>query len=328
MGGAALTQGFLLAVEKIQEEEDLRNEARLNNQKIDEKLKEFACDFYRVVPVKDRTFRLVTYKRCFTGKGAVDALIQDKLASTRQEACKLAQSLMDQDVFHHVLGEHNFKDSRLFYRFRVDAYKCDFIAPDTVSGTDLEEIAKKLHTGLDIKDRRYHMKIYKSCFLGSHCVAYMLEHQIAKSEKEAIDIGNKLVDAKIISHVTKDHKFCNKNYFYKFIDRKPREKSITTGEAVSEGFSEVKTPQAARLLQLLEWHFKLGSKYTPQPYSGRVSLIRCTSPFKPSRYEGWFSTCELLTVTNISANHYNVVADPHCTELADIIRTLLQDVEL
>ena len=165
----------------------------------------------------------------------------------------------------------------------MDEHKYDFTAPEDVSGTDLEAIAKRMHNGLDIKDRRYRLKIYKSCFCGSHCVAWLLENQIAKTEKQAIEIGNQLVDKGIICHVTKDHRFENKNYFYKFCEKKQTSSSSITPVvgtevecAVSEGFSEVKTPQAARLLQLLEWHFKLGSKYVPKPYTGRVSLIRCT----------------------------------------------------
>ena len=135
-----------------------------------------------------------------------------------------------------------------------------------------------MHTELDIKDRKYRFKNYKSCFTGSHCVAWLLENKIVNTEKQAISLGNRLIDEGIIIHVTKDHRFENKNYFYKFVKQKvtSNQNSPVLPGAVTEGFSDIKTPQATRLLHLLDWHFKIGSKYTPQPYEGRVSLIRCT----------------------------------------------------
>lgn len=138
-----------------------------------------------------------------------------------------------------------------------------------------------MHLGLDIKDRRYRVKIYKSCFVGNQCVAWLIENKIAENEQKAVEIGNQLMDRGIIAHVTKDHRFLNKNYFYKFNKQKMAQEQSNNiqkeeDSAVSEGFNEVKTPQAARLLKLLDWHFKIGSKYIPGPYSGRVSLIRCT----------------------------------------------------
>lgn len=59
--------------------------------------------------VKDRKFRLTTYKRCFTGKGAVDALVENNIATDRKHAVEIGQRMLDAGVFHHVLGDHDFK---------------------------------------------------------------------------------------------------------------------------------------------------------------------------------------------------------------------------
>ena len=89
--------------------DDNRDVERIDKQKLDEQMKQIAKDFYDIVKVKDRKFRLTTYKRCFTGKGAVDALIENNIATDRKNAVEIGQKMLDAGVFHHVLGDHNFK---------------------------------------------------------------------------------------------------------------------------------------------------------------------------------------------------------------------------
>lgn len=114
--GAAFTHAFLLAVEKIQTDEIVRDDGRLSSHDLDLETEALAKKLYTIVHVSDRKYRLTTYKRCFTGKRAVKAIIEHKLAPDRESACKLAQSLLDKGVFHHVLGEHDFKV--IFFLFK------------------------------------------------------------------------------------------------------------------------------------------------------------------------------------------------------------------
>eukprot|EP01134_Creolimax_fragrantissima_P000158 CFRG0158T1 len=71
------------------------------------------------VEVNDRRYLLKTYKQVFVGNEAVDTIV--KIANvTRAEAVKLGKEMYKQGVFSHVCGDHDFKDSFLFYRFKED----------------------------------------------------------------------------------------------------------------------------------------------------------------------------------------------------------------
>ena len=80
------------------------------------------------------------------------------------------------------------------------------------------EIAKELQSanGLEIKNRWYHFKCYKECFVGSELVDWLGENR-SLSEKEAIALGQNLLEHKIIAHVCNDHTFKNDFLFYRFI---------------------------------------------------------------------------------------------------------------
>jgi len=39
---------------------------------------------------------------------------------TRDQAVSLGKQLVERNLLHHVLDEHTFHDSGLFYRFRAD----------------------------------------------------------------------------------------------------------------------------------------------------------------------------------------------------------------
>lgn len=54
------------------------------------------------------------------GSEAIDWFLANGFATTRQEGIQLGQQLLDADLVHHVVDEHNFEDRELFYRFRQD----------------------------------------------------------------------------------------------------------------------------------------------------------------------------------------------------------------
>ena len=69
------------------------------------------------VQVKDRKYRLSTYKKCFVGTEAVQWFLQNNCASTVADAVRLGQIMNDNGVFEHVLREHPFKNELLYYKF-------------------------------------------------------------------------------------------------------------------------------------------------------------------------------------------------------------------
>ncbi|MGK7938553.1 MAG: DEP domain-containing protein [Crocosphaera sp.] len=82
---------------------------------------------------------------------------------------------------------------------------------------DIEKLVEKMRgdQGLEIKDRRYRLKFYKKCFVGSELVNWLTQNLSISSEK-AIKIGQTLIDKKIIHHVHNQHDFENKYLFYRF----------------------------------------------------------------------------------------------------------------
>lgn len=70
------------------------------------------------VEVRDRKYRLSTYKNCFIGKEAVDFFIENGYSITREDAVQLGQSIMTETkLFEHVCRDHPFADDNLFYHF-------------------------------------------------------------------------------------------------------------------------------------------------------------------------------------------------------------------
>ena len=70
-----------------------------------------------IIEIKDRAYRLKTYKQCFVGKDAVTKLVDNHIFMSRGSALKKLQQLTQIGIMEHVTKEHSFKDSDLFYRF-------------------------------------------------------------------------------------------------------------------------------------------------------------------------------------------------------------------
>jgi len=71
------------------------------------------------VQIAERTYLAKTYPRCFVGDDAVRWLMQ-RYALPLGAAETIGQRLLELGVFHHVVDEHGFVESKFFYRFRAD----------------------------------------------------------------------------------------------------------------------------------------------------------------------------------------------------------------
>lgn len=71
------------------------------------------------VNIADRRYGLKTYTKVFLGSEAVSWLRYYEKA-TLVEAIAIGQLMIEQNLIHHVLDEHNFKNEPLFYRFYLD----------------------------------------------------------------------------------------------------------------------------------------------------------------------------------------------------------------
>ena len=89
-------------------------------------LNDIGGELLRKLDVKDRTYRMKTYPACFVGSEAVDYMVENQLATSRQDAVKIGRELLELGHFDHVVREHDFKDEFLFYHFKESAMSNEF----------------------------------------------------------------------------------------------------------------------------------------------------------------------------------------------------------
>jgi hypothetical protein len=71
------------------------------------------------VAIAERTYLAKSYPRCFVGDDAARWLM-DRYGLPLGAAETIGQRLLELGVFHHVVDEHGFVESKFFYRFRAD----------------------------------------------------------------------------------------------------------------------------------------------------------------------------------------------------------------
>lgn len=88
---------------------------------------------------------------------------------------------------------------------------------DIVEDIDVDRLVSKMRNvgGIAIKNRTHSFKKYPKTFVGSEAVDWFQEI-LELSIDEAIRLGQKLIDKKIIHHVVDQHQFENEFLFYRF----------------------------------------------------------------------------------------------------------------
>jgi EAL domain-containing protein (putative c-di-GMP-specific phosphodiesterase class I) len=67
--------------------------------------------------------------------------------------------------------------------------------------------------GLDIRDRLFHLRLYRQCFVGREAVDWLVRHAEV-SRAEALRLGRRLVALGCLKHVLDEHDFLDGEYFY------------------------------------------------------------------------------------------------------------------
>eukprot|EP00759_Apiculatamorpha_spiralis_P013642 PhF_6_TR20469/c0_g1_i1/m.29443 len=114
---------------------------------------------HAMVNIKDRSYHMRTYPRCFVGSELVTAILRNTEygATTRSEAVYLGNQLLQSGVIAHVCKEHNFKDEYLFYRCHSDEQPLTLngaLSPSQSSpeeGVDTDEFSQ--HLVIELSDR-------------------------------------------------------------------------------------------------------------------------------------------------------------------------------
>ncbi|MDB9517944.1 mechanosensitive ion channel [Roseofilum reptotaenium CS-1145] len=90
------------------------------------------------ISIRDRRYGLKAFSNCFVGSEAVDWLMEHE-QSTRPEAIMMGEMMVNLGIIHHVLDEHGFEDSLLFYRFYADEnleHEDQYLTPPPTEGGD------------------------------------------------------------------------------------------------------------------------------------------------------------------------------------------------
>ena len=190
---------------------------------------------YTNLDIKDRKWKLKTYKSCFLGNECVDWLVENNICLTRSEAIKKGVRLVRAEYMMHVERKHDFEDSPYFYKFINPLHQFRNVSSkygaviqsrkqseSTSESKDylLMTVARKCRNGFKIKDRTYRFKKYKQCFVGEQAVTWMCQNGVAGGRSEAVELGQMMIDKGIIQHVaTQGMGFRDGKKFYEFINK-------------------------------------------------------------------------------------------------------------
>ena len=90
----------------------------------------------------------------------------------------------------------------------------------------LEEIVRLLQNDIEIRNRKYHLKTYKSCFVASEVIDYLIESQLASDRKSGVQLMNDIMInlPGVVEHVNKEYDLFVDDYlFYHFITNSNQE---------------------------------------------------------------------------------------------------------
>jgi hypothetical protein len=143
-----------------------------------------------------------------------------KLKSFPKERLESAQQLvrqlsLDPQVSLLILeGEQKY--TVWCYDSRLTSYQAKQ-TDNWIHKIDLKELVKEMRDigGVKIQDRRYRLTVYKRCMIGAE-IATWLVRKFFVSEIEAVKLGQRLIDEKLMHHVTDEHPFADGFFFYRF----------------------------------------------------------------------------------------------------------------
>ena len=102
----------------------------------------------------------------------------------------------------------NQKDALILYRQQIEE-----------EALTLHTIAENLVMGVESRDRKYRMKTYKHCFLGSNAVSFLVDNAHTASRNDALNLGRVLAShLALFRHVVKEDNLLedDKKSFYRF----------------------------------------------------------------------------------------------------------------
>ncbi|XP_038645329.1 rap guanine nucleotide exchange factor 4 isoform X3 [Scyliorhinus canicula] len=86
-----------------------------------------------------------------------------------------------------------------------------------------------------IRDRKYHLKTYKQCCVGTELVDWMMQQTLCvHSRTQAVGMWQVLLEEGVMNHADQEHNFQDKYLFYRFLDDEQEEVLAPTDEEKKE----------------------------------------------------------------------------------------------
>lgn len=168
--------------------------------------------------IKDRRYHLRTYPNCFVAKELIDWLLDHKDATDRETAVKLVQKILDHGVIHHVCDEHKeFKDAKIFYRFRKDdgTFPLDSEVKVFTRGQRIYEKLMSTENFLMQTREEEGMK-YQRAVIAREFIDWLIQEGEVTIRSEGEQLCCRLLEYGIIQHVANKHHFVDGNLLYQF----------------------------------------------------------------------------------------------------------------
>lgn len=190
-----------------------------------ERALEIAPKMMSAISIADRTWRMRRFEKCFVGRHAVEWMVRSGHAKDVNDAVAIGNGLLQAHIIFHVTRSHAFKNEDLLYRF--SAHSLPEIEPLRAScclapTTGEVQLVQAMRKAVNVRDRScgfFGLRVHRQCFLGSDAVQWLLEERLVKTEAEALNLGNRLMQVGLIEHVTGNQPFKNQNQiFYRFVD--------------------------------------------------------------------------------------------------------------
>ncbi|KAG7464021.1 hypothetical protein MATL_G00182860 [Megalops atlanticus] len=91
-----------------------------------------------------------------------------------------------------------------------------------------------------IRDRKYHLKTYRQCCVGTELVDWQMQQSpCVHSRTQAVGMWQVLLEEGVLNHVDQEHNFQDKYLFYRFLDDEREDTPLPTEEEKKESEEEL-----------------------------------------------------------------------------------------
>jgi len=141
--------------------------------------------------IRSRSYNFKKYPKTLQGDETAKWLVENGEAKDADEAVAIGQKLVEIGLLHHVHDDHNFKNDKLFYRFRVDE--------DKLGATQSKLAALTLASDCDLKGtlmKKGKVKWNNRFFVlrSKEKKLYYYETETDPSPKQVIDLNEGSID--------------------------------------------------------------------------------------------------------------------------------------